>query len=105
MTRKYVSWTKALVKQEALKYKHKSDFKMNSASAYNCAHRNGWVSEVCAHMVPKIYTNTKWTLELMMEEAKKYTRKIDFRINSKAAYDSACRRGLIGIVCAHMEKR
>lgn len=50
---KYTSWTKAIVREKALKYRHRSDFRKNENNAYKCAARNHWLDEVCSHMVKK----------------------------------------------------
>jgi hypothetical protein len=50
------------IKNEALKYDNKTDFKEKSASAYGGALRNKWVDEICSHMSPRIpkYNNEKY---------------------------------------------
>ena len=43
-------WTKERCQEEALKYKHRSEFQNGSPSAYNKSHQMGWIDEVCSHM-------------------------------------------------------
>lgn len=43
------SWTFDEVKEEALRYDNKKDFRENS-SAYSVALRKGWIDSVCSHM-------------------------------------------------------
>lgn len=45
-------WSKKLVIEEALKYKHRVDFIRNSQSAYNRARKDGYLDEACFHMIP-----------------------------------------------------
>ncbi len=47
-------WNKDNIKEEALKYIHKSDFNSHSGSAVNAAKRLGIYKEVTSHMIPKI---------------------------------------------------
>jgi len=46
--------------------------------------------------------NTKWTYEKLIEEARKYQTKQEFRTKSSSAYASAKYRGIIEKVCSHM---
>jgi len=43
-------WTKNMCKEEALKYKTRSEFFKKCVSAYSKSHKNGWLNEVCSHM-------------------------------------------------------
>lgn len=45
-------WSKENCAIEANKYKHKKDFQKNNPSAYVVVHRNGWMEEICKHMIP-----------------------------------------------------
>lgn len=38
---------------EALKYNNRSDFRIKSCGAYTSAYRNGWLDEICSHMIKK----------------------------------------------------
>ena len=60
-------WNFKAVNNEAAKYETKSDFVNNSPGAYDSAHRNGWLNEVCSHMERK----KKWTKKKLISEAKK----------------------------------
>jgi hypothetical protein len=46
----YHYWTKKLILIEALKYKTKEEFHINSKAAYVAASKNDWLNEVCQHM-------------------------------------------------------
>ena len=46
-------WTIDKVKEEALKFNKRSDFKNLSSSAYSTALRNGWLDDVCLHMTKR----------------------------------------------------
>lgn len=44
-----------------------------------------------------------WTKEKVIEEALKYTKRQDFKKNSKSAYGRASKDGYLEEVCRHME--
>jgi predicted GIY-YIG superfamily endonuclease len=44
-------WTKENCQEEALKYTYKKDFIKNSNSCYNISCENGWIDEICIHMI------------------------------------------------------
>ena len=46
----------------------------------------------------------KWTEEKISEEAKKYSKRVDFQKNSPNAYIAALNRKLLDKVCSHMPK-
>ena len=53
-------WSIDKLKEEALKYKTRGEFQKFSLSAYSIAHKNGWLDDVCSHMIPQ---NEKWTFD------------------------------------------
>jgi predicted GIY-YIG superfamily endonuclease len=93
-------WNFKNCKEEALKYINKKQFKINNASAYNSALRNGWLDDICQHM----NLNIKWTYDKCKEEALKYDKKIYFKKCSASAYNSALRNKWIDDICQHMIK-
>lgn len=49
--RKYEGfWTKVNCQKEALKYNKRTIFARKSAGAYDAAHRNNWLNDICKHM-------------------------------------------------------
>lgn len=44
-------WTKEKCREEALKYKTKSEFKKHSRGAHFSAYSSEWYDEICSHMV------------------------------------------------------
>ncbi len=50
---KFIKWTKEICKNEALKYKTRNQFKINSFLIYNASRRNKWIDEICSHMTFK----------------------------------------------------
>lgn len=57
MTSLIKNWTIINVKEEALKFKNRSGFQKGSNGAYCAAHRNGWLDDVCSHMVSRSRKN------------------------------------------------
>lgn len=83
-------WTKEKCLKEALKYKTKKEFRVNSISAYNTSIKNGWIGEACSHMISKLRQKGYWTKEKCMEVAKNYKTRTSFRRDYSGAY-KACR--------------
>jgi len=44
-------WNYENCKNEALKYNMRSHFMKNEAGSYNSARKNGWLDEICSHMI------------------------------------------------------
>lgn len=100
-TRDY--WTFEQCQKAASKYQSRNDFKKNDGSAYSTAVRNGWIEQICTHMIkpaPKI----KWTHKKLAEEAKKFQTKKDFKMFSHSAYVTAVKNGVLDEICSHMFK-
>lgn len=92
-------WTVEAIKNEALKYKTKKEFKQNS-SCYAAAIRNSILKEVTQHMVGE---RRRYTHEEIYKEAKKYSLREDFKKGSDGHYQAALRRGIYQDACSHMD--
>lgn len=91
----YGKWTKERVFKKASEYKTKYEFKKGCISAYDAALRNGWLSEMDWFeeiRKPKNYWNN---LEIVFEEARKYSTRGDFKKGCITAYYSAHKNGWI----------
>lgn len=62
-------------------------FKMNS-SAYQTARRKDWLKDYTWFKRPETH-NKKWTYEVCLTEARKYTRKTDFQKGCPCGYNAA----------------
>jgi len=82
-------WTKERCQEEALKYKTRGVFYKNSGSAYGAAFRNGWLDEICSHLILKNKPNDYWTKERCQEEALKHKTRTEFQKMGKGAYSIA----------------
>ncbi len=94
-------WTFDAIKNEALKYNTRAEFKRGKAGAYLAVNKMGRLDEVCSHMEVK---KIMWTNEMLHKEALKYTKKTDFVNQSASAYRAALSRGIINEICSHMKK-
>jgi T4 RnlA family RNA ligase len=95
-------WAKDICEIEASKYKSKRDFKKNSPGAYRSALYNGWIKDICNHMVPLI-KNNYWTKERCQEEALKYNSRSEFETGSPTAYLKSGKMGWRDEICSHMK--
>lgn len=92
-------------RDEALRYRTRSDFELGNYAAYCTAKRNDWLGEICAHMPPphQLVPSGFWTKkENCLEMALKYSTRNELKKNANGAYRSALRNGWIEEICAHM---
>lgn len=87
-------WTYNTCKEEAKKYKSRTEFGKKCGGAYYAAIRNGWIEEYEwfeENKKPSGY----WTQESCMEEARKYETRTTFYRGSYGAYKAAKKNGWI----------
>jgi len=97
-------WTKENCGKEALKYKNRTDFSKKSSGAYDTAHRNNWLDDVCKHMINIKKPNGYWTKERCFRESRKYNTRSEFQKKSRSAYMSAMKHKWLNEICAHMSE-
>lgn len=88
-------WTKERIFEEGAKYSTKMEFKRNAPRAYSLATKNKWIDEmewVESDVKPMGYWQNKQTV---MEEARQYSSRVEFRWGSTSAYKSAISNGWI----------
>lgn len=95
-------WTIELCQVEALKYTYRTEFQKKSRGAYKAAYKYGWLNMICVHMTKPNPHNYKWNKNTLIEEAKKYTSKKQFRKNSNGAYQVAIKLNCMEEICKHM---
>jgi len=93
-------WTKEKCAEEALKYESRKDFSNKSKSSYTISQRNGWLDDICYHMIKK--PSYYWTKEKCAEEALKYKTRTEFKNNSYYAYKYSQINCWFDDICAHM---
>jgi len=96
-------WDLENCKKEALKYSSKSEFSSISKSAYQAAHRFGWLDSICQHMELKRKEKGHWTYENCAKEAKKYIAKSVFQKKGRGAFAAAKKNGWVKEICSHMK--
>lgn len=89
----------------AKKFRSRTEFTKCNGSAYYAAIRNGWLDEACAHMKFGKTPNGTWTKERLIQQARQYATREEFRGAHVGAYHAAHRKGWLEEVCAHMPKR
>ena len=94
------NWNYETLKQEALKYQTKTDFKKSNSVAYDNARKQGIIDEICAHMKIK---RRRWTDETAILEAKKYKNRNEMQEHNYPAFVYIYRHNLVDIAFAHME--
>jgi hypothetical protein len=94
-------WSKEKCQEKAKNYKNKTEFRLSCGSAYNSAKKNGWLDEICSHMISKY---KHWNKEKCRQDALKYKTRYDYSHNSCSSYDSARRNGWLDEICSHMIK-
>lgn len=98
-------YTLDFCRNAATSYTDKESFRTHSLGAYNAAHRNGWLSEITAHMTSKKLPNGYWTKERCAHEASRFDKKSEFRKQSPSAYNIAKRNKWVDEICSHMQRR
>lgn len=95
-------WTKENCQKEALKYKFKKDFFNLSRSAYHSAKRNGFLDEICSHMISIKKDKKYWTKERCHKEALKYYHMKDFQNKSGGSYHKCLKNNWLEEISTHM---
>lgn len=91
------------VKDSASKFRTSKEWRKKYPSHASKAYREGWIPEICSHMVRKKPKGTKkYTVEQLHKEALRYTTRKDFGQFSRKEYVAACRYGVMDTICSHM---
>lgn len=98
-------WTKERCHKEAKKYESRTHFNMFANTAYVTALREGWMDELCSHMVPKQKEGGYWTFERCKEEALKYETRSAFNAMAGGAYGRCVAEKWLDKVCVHMDTK
>ena len=83
--------------KEALKYKTKKDFRLNSKRFYESSKKYGWFDDICSHMVTpeKISKPSKWTYDSIKENSLNCKSRSEFQKKYPAAYKTAIKLKLL----------
>jgi hypothetical protein len=89
-------WDLESIKEIALTFDNRSDFHRYSGGASSIARKNGWLEEVCSHMVLR---SGQWDIfENVQKEAVKYRIRKEFARGCRAASEGAYRNGWLDIL-------
>lgn len=98
-------WTRRRALEDALQYKSRSEWK-RSSYGYEIAQHNGWLEAACKHMEggKGKYQKGYWTLERCQRDARKYSKRSEWRAAIKPnGYIVAKNQGWLNQCCVHME--
>ena len=97
-------WTLEKCKEDALKYKTRSEWHNKSNRAYHAAHHNGWLKKCCKYMIDIKKPNGYWTLEKCKEDALKYNSIKEWNKFSSSAYNISKSNKWLKECCGHMNR-
>jgi len=98
-------WTYEKCKNLALKCTSRMDFKNKYSFPYVISIRNGWLDEICSHMIEIRKPKGYWTYEKCKIIALKYDTRTDFNVNDKGCYLQSHMNGWLDDICSHMIKK
>lgn len=95
-------WTRDRLNEESLKYSTRSEFQIGSPTPYSVSVQKGkeFLDSICTHMSPSL--TEPYSLEELIEEAKLYSRRIDFQSGSPSMYVVSKRRNDYENIVSHM---
>ena len=96
-------WTDEALREEAAKFNTVKDFRKNSHSAFVTAHRLGIVKDITSHMESS--RKPRLSKEEVLERAKQFQHRVDFRDGDPRAYNSALGHKIMAEACAHMTRK
>jgi hypothetical protein len=103
--RKYRNyWTKEKCQEQSKKFYSRSEF-ARSGYVYQAAKRNGWLDEICDHMVEIKKPQGYWTKENCHKESLKFNSKNEFSKKCSSAFIASKRHNWLDDVCSHMSGR
>ncbi|MFC1670113.1 hypothetical protein ACFL20_06935 [Spirochaetota bacterium] len=98
-------WDKENCLKEALNYDTRSKFGKGSAGACDAARRNGWLDDICEHMVSPIKPMNYWTKARCKEAAKECKSRKEFETKFRTACGKSRKNGWMDEFCKHMLRK
>ncbi|KKL75136.1 hypothetical protein LCGC14_2057910, partial [marine sediment metagenome] len=93
-------WTLERCKEDALRFKTRSEWADKSGSAYHSAGVNGWRDDCCGHMMEGKKPNGFWNKkDNCRKDALRFKTCSEWKRKSSSAYQSACRNGWLDECC------
>ncbi len=98
-------WTYENCKEIASLYNYKKDFKREYSGAYDKALDNGWLDDICKHMILIQKKSGYWSYEKCKEYALLYDNIGDFIKECSVAYSKASKEKWLSDICKHMSTK
>jgi len=89
-------------KEEALKYKTRSEFQKKNHRAYQFSYRKNWLDNICAHMIT--LRKKKFTFKKCEELASKCESRNEFNKKYNSAYHATTNNNWLNDICDHMKE-
>lgn len=93
----FQKWTEENCRLEALKYKTRNTFCVNSSGAYNAARINKWLGDICKHMVSPCKPPGYWTYDNCKEASTKCKNRNEFYKNFGGGFVVSRKNGWLDI--------
>jgi predicted GIY-YIG superfamily endonuclease len=100
-----VKWTLKECLRDAKRFTTVSKWMRASSGAYKSATKNGWLEKCTKHMIRKGKPRGYWNFLNCQKESNKYTKVIDWKLNSPTSYYSALKNGWNEELTRHMESK
>ena len=84
---------------EAIKYQTKSEFQEKNGVCYNASRKNGWLDDICNHMIG----NKRMSKDRCLEAAQQCSTKSEFVDKFNSEYITAKQNGWFDEITSHME--
>lgn len=97
-------WTQEACLRSSKKYKTLGGWIRGEPVAYAASKRQGWFEECSGHLKRKHKPAGYWTKARLVQEAKKYKNRSEFRRLAPSAYLSASVKGYLYETCKHMRR-
>ena len=96
-------WTEKAILEDAKKYDTKMEWKSASNGAYCAASRMALIDKACSHMRQYVKKPVKWTKDTILNDAKKYKTRAEWK-NASTGYKAAQKMNILDLSCSHMKR-
>lgn len=100
--RNYMYWTKNVCHTAALTCNSRSIFLSKYGIAYDISRKNGWLDDICSHMVRTNGHSIDMTIEDCKNQALQYKTRTEFLKYSQTAYHISRKNKWLDSICSHM---
>lgn len=96
------NWDFRSLKMEAAKYKKRSEMKVKNSGAYKAALKLSLMDKIFPHCPPRKLITPFLNKTIVLKEALKYNRKVDFSRKAQVYYNYAMKNGFLKQATKHM---